>query len=326
MKEVFRLLDRVIDTDEPVFVHGESGTGKELAARAIHFNSPRAKSGKFVSENCSAIPDTLLESELFGHEKGAFTGATTSKPGLFELAHKGTLFLDEIGDMSLDMQKKLLRAIQEGEIRRVGGKDVIQVDVRMVSASNKDLADLIKTGHFREDLFYRLNVVKITLPAAARPQGGHPAAGRALPGEGRARRGPAEAERRRAGLLVPCRTIRARQRARARQRDPPRGSRCRTAHQVDNLKDEIKSQDLFKPAVRIPAAGSSRTSCARPRRRRAEGSSLGRSDECGWKKTDGGLEARHLEADARREESSSTGSRGAPGPVRDPRYGERSGS
>ena len=163
MKDVFRLLDRVIDTDEPVFVHGESGTGKELVARAIHFNSTRAKSGKFVSENCSAIPDTLLESELFGHEKGAFTGATTSKPGLFELAHRGTLFLDEIGDMSLDMQKKLLRAIQEGEIRRVGGKDVIRVDVRMVSASNKDLADLIKTAHFREDLFYRLNVVKITL-------------------------------------------------------------------------------------------------------------------------------------------------------------------
>jgi transcriptional regulator with GAF, ATPase, and Fis domain len=164
LREVFRVLDRVIDTDEPVFVHGESGTGKELVSRAIHFNSPRARSGRFVSENCSAIPDTLLESELFGHEKGAFTGAAAAKPGLFELAHRGTLFLDEIGDMSLDMQKKLLRAVQEGEVRRVGGKDVVKVDVRLISASNKDLADLIKTGAFREDLYYRLNVVKITLP------------------------------------------------------------------------------------------------------------------------------------------------------------------
>ena len=164
MQEVFHLLDRVIDTDEPVFVYGESGTGKELVARAIHFNSGRATGGKFVSENCSAIPDTLLESELFGHEKGAFTGAVATKIGLFELAHKGTLFLDEIGDMSVGMQKKVLRAIQEGEIRRVGGKDVIKVDVRIISASNKDLADLIKAGAFREDLFYRLNVVKITLP------------------------------------------------------------------------------------------------------------------------------------------------------------------
>jgi transcriptional regulator with GAF, ATPase, and Fis domain len=164
LKELFGVLDRVIDTDEPVFVHGESGTGKELVARAIHFNSPRAKSGRFVSENCSAIPDTLLESELFGHEKGSFTGASAQKIGLFELAHKGTLFLDEIGDMSLEMQKKVLRAIQEGEIRRVGGKDLLKVDVRIISASNKDLADLIKTAQFREDLFYRLNVVKITLP------------------------------------------------------------------------------------------------------------------------------------------------------------------
>ena len=164
MREVFAVLDKVLDTDEPVYVYGESGTGKELVARAIHFNSPRAKSGKFVSENCSAIPDTLLESELFGHEKGSFTGAVAAKMGLFELAHQGTLFLDEIGDMSVEMQKKVLRAIQEGEIRRVGGKDIIRVDVRIITASNKDLAGLIKTGHFREDLFYRLNVVKVTLP------------------------------------------------------------------------------------------------------------------------------------------------------------------
>ena len=164
MRDVFAVLDRVLDTDEPVYVYGESGTGKELVSRAVHFNSPRAKTGKFVSENCSAIPDTLLESELFGHEKGSFTGAVATKIGLFELAHKGTLFLDEIGDMSVEMQKKVLRAIQEGEIRRVGGKDVIKVDVRIITASNKDLGELIKSGQFREDLFYRLNVVKVTLP------------------------------------------------------------------------------------------------------------------------------------------------------------------
>ncbi len=164
MQEVFYLLDKVIDTDEPVFIHGESGTGKELVARAIHLNSKRAKAGRFVSENCSAIPDTLLESELFGHEKGAFTGAIATKPGLFEVAHRGSLFLDEIGDMSPDMQKMVLRAIQEGEIRRVGGKEIIGVDVRFISASNRDLKELIKSGEFREDLYYRLNVVQINLP------------------------------------------------------------------------------------------------------------------------------------------------------------------
>ena len=165
VRDVFHLLDRVIDTDEPVLIQGESGTGKELVAHAIHYNSPRARSGRFVGENCAAIPDTLLESELFGHEKGAFTGAIGAKPGLFELAHKGTLFLDEIGDMSVDMQKKMLRAIEEGEIRRVGGRKVIRVNVRIISASNKDLQDLIRAGQFREDLYYRLNVVKITLPS-----------------------------------------------------------------------------------------------------------------------------------------------------------------
>ncbi len=286
MKDLFRLLDRVIDTDEPVFVHGESGTGKELVARSIHFNSPRAKSGKFVSENCSAIPDTLLESELFGHEKGAFTGATTSKPGLFELAHKGTLFLDEIGDMSLDMQKKLLRAIQEGEIRRVGGKDVIKVDVRMVSASNKDLADLIKTAQFREDLFYRLNVVKLTLPPlrdrkedipllvdyflekVARDTGqpkrrvDEPAywylQNYSWPGNVR----ELDNEIRRAvalsdGLIT-----------------------------VDSLKDEIQAQDLFKPAAKIPAGGQLKD-IVREATEEVERVVIARTlEECGWKKTD----------------------------------------
>ncbi len=163
MAAVFQLLDKVTDTDVPVYVHGESGTGKELVARAIHFNGPRKKE-RFVSENCAAISETLLESELFGYVKGAFTGADRDKKGLFEIATSGTLFLDEIGEMSQLMQKKLLRVLQEGEIRRVGGKDVIKVDVRIISASNKDLTKLIETGEFREDLYYRINVITVRLP------------------------------------------------------------------------------------------------------------------------------------------------------------------
>ena len=163
MREVFHLLDRVIESDESVFVYGESGTGKELVARAIHYQGKRREK-PFVSENCSAIPETLIESELFGHEKGSFTGATATKKGLFELAGGGTLFLDEIGDMPVEMQKKVLRAIQEGVIRRVGGEQPIRVDVRLISASNKDLKELVKQRQFREDLFYRLNVVQIDLP------------------------------------------------------------------------------------------------------------------------------------------------------------------
>ncbi|RMG09353.1 MAG: diguanylate cyclase [Planctomycetota bacterium] len=163
MQEVFRLLDRVTDTSVPVFIHGESGTGKELVAKAIHYNGPRKKF-RMISENCAATSETLLESELFGYVKGAFTGANSDRKGLFEMANKGTLFLDEIGDMSMGMQKKLLRVLQEGEIRRVGGKDTIQVDVRIVSASNKDLKTLVEQGKFREDLYYRLNVVKVELP------------------------------------------------------------------------------------------------------------------------------------------------------------------
>ena len=163
MQDVFRLLDRVTDTNVPVFIHGESGTGKELVAKAIHYNGPRRKF-RMISENCAATSESLLESELFGYVRGAFTGAHADRKGLFELANKGTLFLDEVGDMSLSMQKKLLRVLQEGEIRRVGGKDTIQVDVRIVSASNKDLKKLVEEGKFREDLYYRLNVVKVDLP------------------------------------------------------------------------------------------------------------------------------------------------------------------
>jgi transcriptional regulator with PAS, ATPase and Fis domain len=146
-----------------VLVQGESGTGKELVARAVHWNG-RRRQGPFLSINCAALPDSLLESELFGYTKGAFTGADRDKKGLFEEADRGTLFLDEVGDMSSAMQTKLLRALQEGEVRRLGAKAPRKVDVRIVSASNKDLRQLVDEGRFRSDLFYRLNVIAVRLP------------------------------------------------------------------------------------------------------------------------------------------------------------------
>ena len=163
MRELFHLLDKVTDSDVPVLVQGESGTGKELVARAIHFNGPR-KRRPFISENCAAIPETLLESELFGYMKGAFTGAAADKKGLFEAANGGTLFLDEIGDMPMNMQKKLLRVLQEREVRPVGGKRTIPIDVRILAASNQNLRTLCEQGRFREDLYFRLNVITVDLP------------------------------------------------------------------------------------------------------------------------------------------------------------------
>ena len=163
MLEVYKLVARVSTGKSTVLLEGESGTGKELIARAIHANSPR-RERLFVPVNCAALPDTLLETELFGHEKGAFTGAVGVKQGLFETAHEGSIFLDEIGELGLALQVKLLRVIQEQEVRRVGGTGSIKVDVRIIAATNRDLADLVKEGRFREDLFYRLNVVRIGLP------------------------------------------------------------------------------------------------------------------------------------------------------------------
>ena len=163
MQTVFDIIDKVAATPSTVLITGESGTGKELVARALHTRSQRAHA-PYIRVNCAAIPDTLIESELFGYEKGAFTGATTDKPGRFELADGGTLFLDEIGEITTEMQVKLLRAIQESEFERVGGVKTKRVDVRLITATNRDLAAAVAAGHFREDLFYRLNVVPVRLP------------------------------------------------------------------------------------------------------------------------------------------------------------------
>ncbi|MGC2064131.1 MAG: sigma-54 dependent transcriptional regulator [Thermodesulfovibrionales bacterium] len=163
MKEAIEILKKVSTSSATVLIRGESGTGKELVARAIHYNSPR-RTRSFMALNCSAIPENLFESELFGYEPGAFTGATSRKAGLFESTNGGTLFLDEIGDMPQLMQAKLLRVLQDKEIRRLGGKDSIKVDVRIIAATNKDLEKEMSKGSFREDLYYRLKVVTIELP------------------------------------------------------------------------------------------------------------------------------------------------------------------
>jgi two-component system response regulator PilR (NtrC family) len=163
MQEVFGLIERVARTSSTVLIEGESGTGKELIARAIHFASPRGKQ-RFLSLNCGAMPETLLESELFGHERGSFTGAVKEKKGLFHEAHRGTLFLDEIGEMTPPMQVKLLRVLQHKTVRKVGGTEEEPVDVRIIAATNRDLGEMIAAGTFREDLYYRIHVIPVRLP------------------------------------------------------------------------------------------------------------------------------------------------------------------
>jgi two-component system, NtrC family, response regulator AtoC len=163
MLAVYKTVARLVDSKATVLIQGESGTGKELIARAIHFNGPRAER-PFVAVECASLAESLLESELFGHMRGAFTGAVETKKGLFEIADGGTIFLDEVAEISLGLQAKLLRVLQEQEIRRVGGTQPIQLDVRVIAATNKDVEALVKAGRFREDLFYRLNVVTLHLP------------------------------------------------------------------------------------------------------------------------------------------------------------------
>jgi len=163
MQEIYKTIGRIAESKATVLIQGESGTGKELVANAVHYNSLR-KSGPFIKMNCAALPETLLESELFGHEKGSFTGAVTARRGKFEAAHGGTIFLDEIGEMSPMLQSKLLRILQDQTFDRIGGNQSITVDVRVIAATNKNLEEEVKKGKFREDLYYRLNVVFIQIP------------------------------------------------------------------------------------------------------------------------------------------------------------------
>jgi DNA-binding NtrC family response regulator len=164
MMDIFELISHVAETNTTVLIQGETGTGKEQVARALHAASRSLRPGPFVAINCAAVPETLLESELFGHEKGSFTGATTQRRGRFEMAHGGTLFLDEVGDIPPTMQIKLLRVLQERRFERVGGAETIETDFRLIAATNQPLEKLVNNGKFREDLFYRLNVVHIELP------------------------------------------------------------------------------------------------------------------------------------------------------------------
>ncbi|MCG8607076.1 sigma-54 dependent transcriptional regulator [bacterium] len=164
MQEVFRSVEKIVDSNVTVLIQGESGTGKELIAKATHYHSKQRSANPFVAVNCSALPESLLESELFGHEKGSFTGATGRRIGKFEQANGGTIFLDEIGDMSATMQAKVLRVLQEKEFERVGGNEIVKVDTRVISATNKDLEKAVKEDEFREDLFYRISVFPIKMP------------------------------------------------------------------------------------------------------------------------------------------------------------------
>jgi transcriptional regulator with GAF, ATPase, and Fis domain len=217
MKSLVELIDRVAPSTAAVAVFGESGTGKELVARAIHSQSNRA-AAPFIPVNCAAISRELIESELFGHEKGAFTGALNARKGAFEEADGGTIFLDEIGELPLELQAKLLRALESGEIKRVGAPRPINVDVRVVAATNRDLLAMSREGKFREDLYYRLCVIPLNLPPP-RALGRSEAARRALPEDARTP-GPAGAAHAR-GDEGHRRSLVARQRARAAQRDLP---------------------------------------------------------------------------------------------------------
>ncbi len=193
MLAVFKMIETIAKTNSTVLITGESGTGKDLVARAVHYNSLR-REHPFVALNCGALPETLLESELFGHMRGAFTGADANKKGLVEVAERGTIFLDEIGEMSATMQVKLLRVLQDRRFRRLGGTEEVQADIRVIAATNQDLQKMVAESRFREDLYYRINVIHLRPAAAARAPRGRAAAGRALPGEVLGRRREAGAQ------------------------------------------------------------------------------------------------------------------------------------
>ena len=230
MLDLFRLLDRITDTTLPVVIQGESGTGKELVARAIHANGPR-RDRPFVAENCAAIPETLLESTLFGYVRGAFTGAERDTRGLFEVADGGTLFLDEVAEMSPGMQGKLLRVLQLGELRRVGSERTRKVDVRIVTATNRDLARMVEEGKFRRDLFFRLNVAQIALPPLRDRRDDIPLMVEHFLAKAGGRRRPDRAEAAGSGGARPAgRVPLARQRSRAGERDHARRGALGRSH------------------------------------------------------------------------------------------------
>jgi hypothetical protein len=263
MREVFDLVEMIRDSDSTVLIQGESGTGKGLLAQALHRAGPR-RQHPFVKVSCAALPETLLESELFGHERGAFTGAIRDRKGRFELADKGTIFLDEIGDLSLSVQVKLLRVLQEQEFERLGGNQTVRVDVRVIAATHRDLARLLREGKFREDLFYRLNVIPVQAAPAARAAVRHPPAGGPPAGPARlAGQGPRH-------QLLPARhgdphgPPLARERARARERHRARrGLLPRQRHRAGGPPSRAPAARPRRRRARRPA----RAGTARPRRR-----------------------------------------------------------
>ena len=261
MTEVLKLADQVAPSDASILITGASGTGKELMAKHIHSKS-RRRDHRFVAVNCAAIPENLLESELFGHEKGAFTGAVARRIGKFEEANGGTLLLDEISEMEPRMQAKLLRAIQEREIDRVGGNKPVQVDVRIIATSNRDMEAEVAAGTFREDLYFRLNVVNLDPAAAARPARRHPQAGRALRPKKYAQANgvPALPMSEEAKAADPLRL--ARQRARAGEHIPPRGpAGQRPVHRPEAFGLTVRTQAGTAPAgdKAAPATGETGT-------------------------------------------------------------------
>ena len=222
MQRVFEVMEKVAQTDATVLLTGETGTGKELVARAIHYAGPR-KERAFVAQNCGALPDTLLESELFGHKRGAFTGAHADKKGLFEIADGGTIFLDEIGETEPGMQVRLLRVLQDGEIRPLGSSETRRVDVRIIAATNKDLKKQVQEGRFREDLYYRLRVVEIELPPLRARREDIPLLAHHFLDKANARMSRKLTRLHERGHRPARRARLERQRARARERDPARG-------------------------------------------------------------------------------------------------------